>query len=113
MLLLSRGLLVSFRDLLDTAGYDVRVVANEGSPIHRAPLAGAPSLADAIRRLPGVQRVALLRTGNATAMTPGHENTAVGVTLIGSTETRDGRRVGHRQRVAAARHRRRRASRPR
>ena len=41
MLLLSRGLLVSFRDLLDTAGYDVRVMASEGSPIHRSPLAGA------------------------------------------------------------------------
>ena len=52
MLLLSRGLLVSFRDLLDATGYDVRVVASEGSPIHRSPLAGAPSLADAIRRLP-------------------------------------------------------------
>ena len=44
MLMLSRGLLVSFRDLLDTAGYDVRVMASEGSPIHRSPLAGAPSL---------------------------------------------------------------------
>ena len=30
MLLLSQGLLLSFRDLLDTAGYDVRVLANEG-----------------------------------------------------------------------------------
>ena len=86
MLMLSRGLLVSFRDLLDTAGYDIRVVASEGSPIHRSPLAGAPSLADAIRRLPGVQRVALLRTGNATAMTPGREEAGVGVTLIGSSE---------------------------
>jgi len=86
MLLLSRGLLISFRDLLDTAGYDIRVIASEGSPIHRSPLAGAPSLADAIRRLPGVERVALLRTGDATAMTPGRADTAVGVTLIGSTE---------------------------
>jgi len=86
MLMLSRGLLVSFRDLLDTAGYDIRVMASEGSPIHRSPLAGAPSLADAIRRLPGVQRVALLRTGNATAMTPGREEAGVGVTLIGSSE---------------------------
>jgi len=90
MLLLSRGLLVSFRDLLDTAGYDVRVIAREGSPVHRSPLAGAPSLADAIRRMPGVQRVALFRSGSATAMTPGHEDTAVGVTLIGSTETSTG-----------------------
>ena len=36
MLLLSRGLLVSFRDLLDAAGFDIRVVAAEG-------LDGAPA----------------------------------------------------------------------
>ena len=53
MLLLSRGLLVSFRDLLDTAGFDVRVVAAEGSMVHRPPIADASSLADAIARLPG------------------------------------------------------------
>ena len=36
MLLLSRGLLVSFRDLLDTAGYDVRVVGRrQRSLVHR------------------------------------------------------------------------------
>jgi putative ABC transport system permease protein len=87
MLLLSRGLLVSFRDLLDTAGYDVRVVAREGSPIHRSPLAGAPSLAEAIRRLPGVERVALIRTGYATAIAQNREDNAIGVTLIGSSET--------------------------
>ena len=34
-----------------------------------------------------MERVALLRTGNAMAMTPGHEDTAAGVTLIGSTES--------------------------
>ena len=39
MLLLSRGLLVSFRDLLDTAGFDIRVVAAEGSMVHRPPIA--------------------------------------------------------------------------
>jgi putative ABC transport system permease protein len=86
MLLLSRGLLLSFRDLLDTAGYDVRVLANEGSPIHRVPLAGAPSLAEEIGRLPSVRRVALIRTDSAVAMPPGRDGDAVIVTLIGSTE---------------------------
>src|SRR5581483_7330700 len=33
MLLLSRGLLVSLRQMLDSAGYDVRIVASEGFPI--------------------------------------------------------------------------------
>jgi putative ABC transport system permease protein len=86
MLLLSRGLLLSFRDLLDKAGYDVRVLANEGSPVHRAPLAGAPSLADAISRLPSVRRVALVRSDTALAMVPGRESITASVTLIGSTE---------------------------
>src|SRR4029077_4450712 len=62
MLLLSRGLLVSFRDLLDTAGYDVRVLSAQGSMVHREPIADATSLANAIGRLPAVQRVALVRT---------------------------------------------------
>ena len=86
MLLLSRGLLVSFRDLLDTAGYDVRVLANEGSPIHRAPLADAPSLAEEIARLPSVRRVALIRSDSAFATPPGREADGATVTLIGSTE---------------------------
>jgi putative ABC transport system permease protein len=86
MLLLSQGLLLSFRDLLDTAGYDVRVLANEGSPIHRAPLAGAPSLADEIARLPAVSRLALIRSDSAVATVPGRDASAVPVTLIGSTE---------------------------
>jgi putative ABC transport system permease protein len=85
MLLLSRGLLVSFRDLLDTAGFNVRVMAREGSMAHRVPLPAASSLAEAIRRLPGVQRVGLIRTDTATASVPG---AAAGTTvsLVGSTE---------------------------
>ena len=38
MLLLSRGLVDSFADLLDTSGFDVRVVAHEGLPILRGPI---------------------------------------------------------------------------
>jgi MacB-like protein len=86
MLLLSQGLLLSFRDLLDTAGYDVRVLANEGSPIHRAPLSDAPTLADEISRLPSVRRVALIRSDSALATVPGRDSNMASVTLIGSTE---------------------------
>jgi putative ABC transport system permease protein len=86
MLLLSRGLLVSFRDLLDTAGYDVRVMAAEGSLAHRVPLPGATSLADAIRRLPSVQRVGVIRTGSAVASVPGADANGAGVAFIGSSE---------------------------
>ena len=86
MLLLSRGLLVSFRDLLDTAGYDVRVMAAQGSLAHRVPLSGATSLADAIRRLPAVDKVGVIRTAPAVASVPGGDATGAGVVLVGSSE---------------------------
>ena len=54
MLLLSRGLLVSFRDLIDTAGFDIRIIAAPGSMVHREPMTDAASLADAVARLPDV-----------------------------------------------------------
>ncbi len=41
MLLLSRGLVDSFADLLDTSGFDVRVVAREGLPVLRGPIRDA------------------------------------------------------------------------
>ena len=44
MLLLSRGLLVSFRDLIDAAGYDIRIIAAQGSLVHREPIADAPRI---------------------------------------------------------------------
>jgi putative ABC transport system permease protein len=86
MLLLSRGLLVSFRDLLDTAGYDIRVMANEGSLAHRVPLANATTLAESIRRLPNVQRVGVVRSDTATATVPGLRASRTEVSLVGSSE---------------------------
>ena len=61
MLMLSSGLLVSFRDLLDTAGYDVRVVATDGLPVLRVPIPHATALAADLSRLPEVQEVAVFR----------------------------------------------------
>ena len=85
MLLLSRGLLVSFRDLLDAGGFDIRVIAAEGSMAHRPPMPGAAALADAIARLPEVQRVALVRTDNAQAVIPGGDGPGIRVSLVGTT----------------------------
>jgi putative ABC transport system permease protein len=65
MLLLSRGLLVSFRDTLDAAGHDIRVIAGQGSMVHRPLIHDAASLAAAIERLPEVAHVTLIRTGAA------------------------------------------------
>jgi ABC-type lipoprotein release transport system permease subunit len=59
MLMLSSGLLVSFRDLLDTAGYDVRVVAPDGLPVLRVPIPHATALAADLSRLAEVQEVAV------------------------------------------------------
>ena len=85
MLLLSRGLLVSFRDLLDEAGFDIRVVAGQGSMVHRPPMADATSLAEAIGRLSGVRRVTLIRTDTARAILPGHSDAGSRVSLVGTT----------------------------
>lgn len=65
MLLLSRGLLLSFRDMLDAAGYDVRVVATDGFPALRIPVPEATALAAQLERLPEVQEVAVIRTDRA------------------------------------------------
>jgi putative ABC transport system permease protein len=65
MLLLSRGLLLSFRDMLDAAGYDVRVVANDGFPVLRTPVPRATSLAAELTGLPEIQEVAVVRAGRA------------------------------------------------
>jgi len=86
MLLLSRGLLVSFRDLLDAAGFDIRVVASQGSMVHRPPFAGAVDLAGAVARVPGVRRVALVRTDTALASSRDGGGGTTRVSLVGTTD---------------------------
>ena len=65
MLLLSRGLLVSFRALLDSAGFDVRVMAADAPAFARPRIADAEAAAATIRALPDVDEVVSLRLGNA------------------------------------------------
>jgi len=88
MLLLSRGLLDSFADLLRSAGYDVRVVAGEGLPIVRLPIAGAARLAADLRALPEIRDVVLIRIERATAQAASH--TARTITIVGTTQTGGG-----------------------
>jgi putative ABC transport system permease protein len=90
MLLLSRGLLVSFRDLLDAAGFDIRVVAAEGSMVHRPPLADAASLADAIARLPDVRRATLVRSETALAIVHGRSGGGTRISLVGTSDVAAG-----------------------
>ena len=90
MLLLSRGLLVSFSDLLDSAGFDIRVIAAEGSMVHRMPIADAASLAAAIARLPEVASVAMVRTDSGQVSASAEIGAWTSIELIGMTDARGG-----------------------
>jgi len=85
MLLLSRGLLESFADLLRSGGFDVRVVANDGVPFARMPIPGSQRLAADLRALPEVREVVLIRVARGTVRVDGR--TPLEVTLVGTSET--------------------------
>ncbi len=84
MLLLSRGLLLSFADLLDSSGFDLRVVSTEGLAA-RLPIAGSARLAGDIRQIPDVQHVLMIRIEPATARTA--DGPSRGISLVGSSDT--------------------------
>jgi len=83
MLLLSRGLVASFADLLDRSGYDIRVVNSEGVSVSRTPIPHASTVSAAIERLPEVASVARIRLEPATVA--GGDGSDLDVTVIGST----------------------------
>jgi putative ABC transport system permease protein len=66
MLLLSRGLVVSLRELLESAGFDVRVMATD-IPFAASDITAASAAVAAMRRLPEVEEVVPLLFGEATA----------------------------------------------
>jgi len=84
MLLLSRGLLLSFADLLDRAGYDVRIVSGSGMSL-RLPIARSDEIARAVAALPEVERVATLRMMTATLHVNGQPRPG-SVTLVGVSD---------------------------
>lgn len=91
MLLLSRGLMISFRDLLDSTGIDVRVMARAGSMIHREPITNATALARAIEALPSVSQVTLLLSGTAEAQrTDAPDRSAVDLMAVSDGGVRQG-----------------------
>jgi len=71
MLLLSRGLAVSFRDMLDDVGFDVRITANRAYPARGPRIADYPGVLDTVRGLAEVAEVVPLRFGRAELPTPG------------------------------------------
>ena len=71
MLLLSRGLVISFGELLDRSGFDVRVLATDAPPLTGPPLTGAAALVTDISALPEIEAVLQLRIRSAEIVTDG------------------------------------------
>jgi putative ABC transport system permease protein len=84
MLLLSRGLLLSFADLINSTGFDIRVVGSAGLPLVRLPVDDASTLMAEIAGLPEVERAALVRT--EPAVTALANQPALPLELIGTTD---------------------------
>ena len=68
MLLLSRGLVVSFGELLDRSGFDVRVLASDAPPFTGPRLSDAQTLANEIAALTGIEAVLPLRVRDASVV---------------------------------------------
>ncbi len=83
MLLLSRGLVVSFADLLEQSGFDIRVLASDAPPMTGPRLTGATALASELSRLPGVEAVLQLRVKDAEVVS-GSESNAPMLDFIGA-----------------------------
>ena len=88
MLLLSRGLLVSVRELLDAFGFDVRVFASEGMPQSRVPVDRAFDTARALAALPEVASAVPFRFGEAEIPSDSARPDEVAIFAVGSTTQR-------------------------
>ncbi|HUR36015.1 MAG TPA: FtsX-like permease family protein [Vicinamibacterales bacterium] len=80
MLLLSRGLVVSFRDLLDSIGFDVRVTATDSPLPAGIRMAGASAAAREVAAVPGIAEVVPMRTANGELLL---ERRVIGVGFTG------------------------------
>ena len=113
MLMLSQGLLISFRQMLDTSGYDVRVVATDAFP-GRVAITNASAVAATIARLPEVRDVVVVRSDQAIVLGPNHPATEVtlinlspgaerqGWHLVQGVDLGDDRQTGSRAAAATA-----------
>ena len=70
MLLLSRGLAVSFRGLLDQVGFDVRVTATQFIPSRGPSIPDGDSVLATLRALPEVEAAIPVRYGRAAIVDP-------------------------------------------
>ena len=84
MLMLSNGLLLSFADLLNSTGYNIRIAGSAGLPLARLPIEDAGALLRDIQSLPEVASVAMMRTASAALIR--QDRPADGIELIGSSD---------------------------
>ena len=84
MLMLSRGLIVSFAGLLDSTNYDIRISGSAGLPLARSPIDNAATLMARVSALPEIASVAIVRTAFAALVEPNRP--AQGLELIGSSQ---------------------------
>ena len=84
MLMLSRGLVLSFSDLLNGSTYNIRISGNTGLPLARSPIDNANALMKQVAALPEIASVAAMRTAFASLVEPNRP--PQGVELIGSSD---------------------------
>ena len=82
MLLLSRGLVVSLEDLLDRAGFDVRVMSTDTPALANPRIADASATVAVIAELPEVSLVTPIRIGRARISEPEHQR--LSFTFVGA-----------------------------
>jgi putative ABC transport system permease protein len=85
MLLLSEGLVLSMRELLDRMGFDVRVTAGEALPGAGPDISDATAASAAIAALPEVREVTQIRSEEATIRHRGQEVDGVLLGVGGTT----------------------------
>ena len=83
MIMLSRGLMLSFANLINNTGYNIRIAGSAGLPLARMPIEDASELMKQIQALPEVAAVATMRTANAAIIEPDRQD---GIELIGSSD---------------------------
>ncbi len=88
MLLLSNGLVLSMRDMLDRAGFDLRVTATDALPGQGPRLPKGLATAQAIAALPTVQAAMALRFADATLEVPGRAPLESGFQGVGGAGIR-------------------------
>ena len=87
MLLLSQGLVISMRGLLERTGFDIRVTATDALPGQGPLIPDAIARADAIAHLPSVRSAIALRFANAVVQKEGRRGQYTSFQGVAGTKT--------------------------